>query len=359
MDYKLDSAAVSLDNTLFVISSEKTGYTYQAKVVFMDGTTGTITVAKTAKYDGSLKDVNDKGTNDMADGYLKLNTFYTYTENAGSYNLTSCQYQKNGTNSVTKGAPSVATDVLATSATAYVLQKGSFDVKAGAKDQFVAGTTYAAYTGVANTAGYGDGKYTDTSDGASNDSEIKGTPATYVLYNNKGYATAVVGVNGVLNTASTVDYTVVYALSGATTNYVSGGSDFYTYKAIVNGQVIDAYAAKTQLFTKGSTYYVDSFDGDKAASVVGNGDEARIVKATGASDIKVNNNTLSFQASGNKAYVLNSNVQMFVFDTRDNADTVTKVATLNGLAGTTYNVTTVQTSSTDTSISYVFVEITG
>ena len=356
--YKLDSATVSLDNTLFVISAKEAGYTYQAKVVFMDGTTGTITVAKTAKYDGSLKDVI--GTSGpMADGKLVANTFYTYTENAGSYNLTSCQYQGATAESaddgsaavVTKGNATItlsdASKKLANSSTAYILQKGSVD------STFTAGTTYAAYTGVANTAGYKDGKTSDSEKAVA-----------YVLYNSKGYATAVVGINGVQDTSSAVDYTVVYALSGPTTNYVSGGSDFYTYKAIVNGEVVDAYAAKTQLFTKGQANYVDSFDGDKAASVVSGGDAARIVKTDSIKGINMKDNTLSLYTDADKttlskAVVLNSNVQMFVFDTRDNADTVTKVATLNGLAGTTYSVTTVQTSSTDTSISYVFVEITG
>ena len=160
--YKLDSATVSLSNTLFVIDAKASGYTYQAKVVFMDGTTGTITVAKTAKYDGSLKDVTGTDTT-MADGKLVANTFYTYTENAGSYNLTSCQYQGATAESaddgsaavVTKGNATItlsdASKKLANSSTAYILQKGSVD------SAFTAGTTYAAYTGVANTAGYKDG----------------------------------------------------------------------------------------------------------------------------------------------------------------------------------------------------------
>ena len=363
--YKLDSAAVSMDNTLFVISAKEAGYTYQAKVVFMDGTTGTITVAKTAKHDGSLKDVaGTPGGNAMADGYLKLNTFYTYTENAGSYNLTACQYQGATAESaddgsaavITKGDATIALSgeggtKLANSSTAYILQKGSVDTA------FDAGTSYASYTGVANTAGYKDGESGDNTKAVA-----------YVLYNSKGYATAVVGINGVLDTSSKTDYTVVYALSGATTNYVSGGSDYYTYKAIVNGEVVDAYAAKTQLFTKGQANYVDSFDGDKAASVVTSSSDAsayaRIVKTESIKAISMKDNTLSLYSNADKttlskAVVLNDNVQMFVFDTRDGADTVTKVATLNALAGTTYTVTTVQTSSTDSSISYVFVEITG
>ena len=49
---------------------------------------------------------------------------------------------------------------------------------------------------------------------------------------------------------------------------------------------------------------------------------------------------------------------MFVFDTRNNADTIEEVTSLSGLAGTTWSVTTVQTSGTDTSIAYVFVTIT-
>ena len=82
---------------------------------------------------------------------------------------------------------------------------------------------------------------------------------------------AVVGLNGVLDTSTTSDYTVVFAASGATTNYVSGGENYYTYKAVVNGEIVNAYeATSAQSVRQGAeTYYVDSFDDGRADGVVG------------------------------------------------------------------------------------------
>ena len=229
-----------------------------------------------------------------------------------------------------------------------MLQKGSVD----STPAFTAGTTYTVYTGIGNTATYEDGVASDTK-----------TAATYVLYTAKGYAMAVVGLNGVLDTSTTSDYTVVFAASGATTNYVSGGENYYTYKAVVNGEIVNAYeATSASLFAKGETYYVDSFDDGRADGVVVGGDATtRIVKTNSITGIKLENNTLSLFTTGdtfNRAAVLSEDAQMFVFDTRNNADTIEEVTSLSGLAGTTWSVTTVQTSGTDTSIAYVFVTIT-
>ena len=357
VDYKLAGANVTLDNTLFVVDAVGGGgasYTYQAKVVYMDGSDGIITVGRTATYDGSLKAVNGQGTGTMADGYLKENTFYTYTVKNGTYDLTACELQESTSTSdaaaavLTKGAPQVSTHALATSSTAFVLQKGSVD----STPAFTAGTTYTVYTGIGNTATYEDGVASDTK-----------TAATYVLYTAKGYAMAVVGLNGVLDTSTTSDYTVVFAASGATTNYVSGGENYYTYKAVVNGEIVNAYeATSASLFAKGETYYVDSFDDGRADGVVVGGDATtRIVKTNSITGIKLENNTLSLFTTGdtfNRAAVLSEDAQMFVFDTRDNANTIEEVTSLSGLAGNTWSVTTVQTSGTDTSIAYVFVTIT-
>ena len=58
---------------------------------------------------------------------------------------------------------------------------------------FSAGTTYTVYTGISNTASY--------KDAVSGDSE---RAYAYILYDNRGYAMAVVGLNGVLDTSNTL-----------------------------------------------------------------------------------------------------------------------------------------------------------
>ena len=175
-----------------------------------------------------------------------------------------------------------------------------------------------------------------------------------------------VGLNGVLDTSTVSDYTVVFAASNATTNYVANGENYYTFKAVVNGEIVNGYeATSASLFTKGGTYYVNGFDDGRADSVVSGGDASRIVKTSSVTGIKLENNTLSLFTTTttpgdtfSRAVVLNQDAQMFVFDTRNNANTIEEVTSLSGLAGTTWEVTTVQTSGTDTSIAYVFVTIT-
>ena len=93
-----------------------------------------------------------------------------------------------------------------------------------------------------------------------------------------------------------------------------------------------------------------------ALSVVVGGDATtRIVKTDSITGIKLENNTLSLFTTTtnpgdtfNRAAVLSEDAQMFVFDTRDNANTIEEVTSLSGLAGNTWSVTTVQTLCTDT-----------
>ena len=356
VDYKLAGANVTLDNTLFVVDAEKSGYTYQAKVVYMNGSNGVITVGKTADHDGSLKAVSSIATTvtGMGDGVLAENTFYTYTVDNGTYNLTACENQKAGSNSVTKGTPTVATGILANASTAFVLQKGSVSDTNDddTADKFNAGGTNEIYTGVSNTANYENAVYTPGG------AETAVTAETYVLYNSKNYAMAVVGLNGVLDTSTTSDYTVVFAASNATTNYVSGGENYYTFKAVVNGEIVNAYETTSAgLFTIGGTYYVNGFDDGRADSKV-SGDDAALIKTTGNhTGLKITDGTLNATGGSARAVVLSDDVQMFVFDRRDNANTIEEVTSLSGLAGSVWTLTTVPVSKTDSSIAYVFVTI--
>ena len=127
----------------------------------------TITVGKTAAYNGSLTSVSAvKADGTIGDDYLTTKTFYTYTVENGVYNLTACQNQGKTADTtannfadvvITKGASTItlatpSASVYANANTLYALQKGSVGTTA-----FSAGTKFASYTGVANTA-----KYTDS-----------------------------------------------------------------------------------------------------------------------------------------------------------------------------------------------------
>ena len=88
------SGSSSMDDYLFVKDAAKVGWDIQAKVVFMDGTSKTVQVSKTAKKGGDLEEVGSVvasvGTSDITDGQLALGCFYSYkVDKNGKYELTS------------------------------------------------------------------------------------------------------------------------------------------------------------------------------------------------------------------------------------------------------------------------------
>ena len=355
--YVLDDTAVTLENTLFVRDADHSAYVYYAKVVFMDGTTGTITVDKTAAYNGSLKEVFDEGTSTMADGYLKENTFYTYTKNDNnSYSLTACQYQgvtaaatDNGTAAVvTKGTATItlatpSATIYANGNTAYVLEKGSVS------GTFTPGDSYSAYTGVSNTAGYKDAVASDSKQ-----------PVAYALYDSSNNAVAVVARNGVLDTTSAADYDVVLPVAGPSTVYKTDGSvDYYAYEAVVNGEYVASYkVANTTLLTLGTPVLVNSYDGDKANGVEGASVNMSPNTVGTGTEVNVTNGTLTVENAAGTiqgAAALASDAKMVIYDVADKTAEVVDPMNLYAEDGHYYTVTTVATSNTNSAEKYVFV----
>ena len=338
--YVLSSNVVSLDNTLFVRDATSAGYVYSAKVVYMDGTTGTITVNKTAAYNGSLKDVSDEGTNAMADGYLKEKTFYTYTKNDnGSYSLTACQYQATKQNAgIIKGEAklylSTGSNVYANNNTAYVLEKAS-------------GDTFGVYTGVSNTAGYTGG-------------------TTYVLYDSSSNALAVVTENGTLNTTSTADYDVVLPVAGPTTVYKTDGAvDYYAWEAVVNGEYVASFkTAADDTLALGTPVLVNSYDGDKANGTENAAVDMKPVEiGTGhtITEISITNGTLTVKdATGaiRGSAALAGDAKMVIYDVADKTAEIVDPMNMYAETGHKYVVYTVATSNTNSAEKYVFVNDT-
>ena len=359
--YVLANNAVSLENTLFVREATYAGYVVNAKVVFMDGSTATITVDKTATYNGSLKDVLSTGavvTSGMADGKVQTNTFYTYTKNDnGSYSLTACQYQgvtspatDNGTAAVvTKGTAQItlatpSTSVYANANTAYVLEKGS--VSGGA---FTAGTSYSVYTGVSNTAGYKDAVTSDTKQAI-----------VYALYDSSNVAIAVVARDGILDTTSASDYDVVLPVSGPVTVYKTDGAvDYYAYGAVVNGAYVESYkVANNSLLTLGTPVLVNSYDGEKANGVEGTPVAMSPTSIGTGTEVTVTSGTLTVKnVSGTVqgAVALAGDAKMVIYDVANKTAEIVDPMNLYAADGHYYTVTSVATSNTNSAVKYVFV----
>ena len=337
--YVLSSNVVNLENTLFVRDAKAAGYAYSARVVFMDGTTATINVDKTAAYNGSLKEVSSIETtygNAMADGKLKTDTFYTYTKNDnGSYSLTACQYQDDkNAGSITKGEAKLFLggsngDVYANGNTAYVLEKNSDG-------------TFNVYTGVSNTAGYNSG-------------------SVYVLYDSSRNALAVVGEGGTLDTTSAADYDVVLPVNGPVTVYKTDGAvDYYAWEAVVNGEYVASYkTAAANTLTLGQAVLVNSYDGDKANGTESAAVAMKPVAIGTGTEISVNSGTLTVKANGavvaGSAVALANDAKMVIYDVADKTAEVVDPMNLYAEDGHYYTVTTVATSNTNSAEKYVFV----
>ena len=359
--YVLASNVVNLENTLFVREATYAGYVVNAKVVFMDGTTGTITVDKTAAYNGSLKDVLSTGavvTSGMADGKVQTNTFYTYTKNDnGAYSLTACQYQgvtaaatDNGTAAVvTKGTAAItlatpSTTIYANGNTAYVLEKGT--VSGGTT--FAAGTTYSVYTGVSNTAGYKDAVASDTKQAI-----------VYALYDSSNNAVAVVARDGILDTTSAADYDVVLPVAGPVTVYKTDGAvDYYAWEAVVNGEYVASFkTAANNTLALGTPALVNSYDGDKANGTETTGNMMPATVGTGT-EVTVINGTLTVKnAAGTVqgAVALAGDAKMVIYNVADKTAEIVDPMNLYAEDGHYYTVTTVATSNTNSAEKYVFV----
>jgi hypothetical protein len=183
------STAVDLDNYLFVKSEPVTNaYDVVAKVVFMDGTSSTITVAK---VDGSDDDVK---------GDLEAYKFYTFkVKSNGDYELTSVdkQYAYKATSEIKTGTVKPAGGVyVANSDTVYVN-----------KDKVSVGVKNAPTIAVDNYV--------------------------YIVYNSKNVIEALyTPTKGKVTSSSDSDYVYLLGYDGKN---VDGDDTYYTYKAIVDG----------------------------------------------------------------------------------------------------------------------------
>jgi len=325
---------VSAANVLFVTSSKDAGYTVQSKVVMSDASTKTITVSKIGTT--SVSAATD----------ITANKFYTYSMNTdGTYKLEAITNQTATSTATTikKGVADFAGEgKLGTSATVFVLE-GSTD------------GSYTAYTGIANTA-----TYTTT---AGN---------IFTVWDSDGYAIMVVGMNGT-GTDTTSSKDVVFATGNPSVNYNSTNSTYTaTYNAVVNGKITtitSTYTAGAGVLTKGELCKVATYDGTNAATLVaagtGTGNTSAntdlIDKTTGITKITASGSTVGIYTGTTltASYVLNSSCKMFVFDTT-NSDTLTEytdAAALTNLNGSTYTVQVVYNSTSDATITYLFVTI--
>ncbi len=335
------SDSANLNNYLFVKQAGGDGLDVRAKVVFMDGTSQTVTISKTAAAGQTLDSVTGVGTVDtaIAAGAHTLNAgrFYTYTVNKnGEYNLTDVANQEkvNDIGTSTDGTVMINPDA----ATFAAVVNGSAR-PANNKTVFVAKDK--AYTGVKSAP------------------EVLDAPV-YCLYNttNAYMLAAFADKKGVSSTDST-EY--VYILNATAIGYGEDDDDnlYYIYDAVVDGVKTTINASNATLANGVGLYAIDSYtegyaDLDHTAAAMPEAMDVTGGAATANGNISYRDGTLTVGAN---TYVLDDEVKFIYIDGTDSDATKTVSAGyMNSLRTGTYLVEMVKVSSTDNTITTVYVD---
>ena len=336
-----DKAAVTLDNVVFLTAVEGIPVlgitTYRAAAVFMDGSTSTIIVSRTAGLTGDMDTVTGTQTGDgdmvYADGVLASNTFYTFTVNTdGTYNLTYANANNTFavTNDIDGGNSLFVTPrgYIGDSATRFVYQDA--DTRA-----------ITTYTGVSAAPDY-------TTD----------TGHVYILTTNgnQSPAIAVVAWGGTPGTSATASTDKVFVVGSANTVWSATG-EYYTYAAYVNGEYTDAFATDASNLQAGTLYNVSGYTGNLAKI-----DGQQPVGITGITDIAYSNGSLTVwydNPTKITGYVLSSDVVVYLYDST--AKTVTTIspeaAAELDLSDNTATIYTVPVSVTNTNVAAVYINM--
>lgn len=344
------SATVNLDNTLYVMGKADSGYAVQSQVLFADGTSAIINVAK----------VDTSAISQSSQAALVAQKFYTFVKNDnGTYNLktikntqqkTIADYDTANTDVVfQRGTPNFFLDkdgnaqgILATSSTVFVVEGAT----AG---------TYGKYVGI----------------NAVPTVKTKATPSAArgaVLCDANGYAIFAVAYGTAIDsTVLASDY--VFPVLPGTEVYNTAGN-YYTFAAVVNGEIktIDAVnqmdiGADGDL-TPGVLTSVASYQNGRVAST---NDTAGLIKtdfvyATKIDDFVFNGTVVAVKDNGavKDSFIVTDDCKYFIYDKTKSTPTITAAtaADINGLVGAEYAVQAIEKSATDHRVAMLFVTVT-
>lgn len=265
---KENTNQVTIDDYVFIKDAAENGFDKIAKLVFMDGTSETVTVGRTAAPSGELTDVGRIGSA-VGDGVLAAGNFATYRIRGNAYDLT---YVDTYTSSKGIDPANGARPI------------GGVTNPGNAKTVFVAKDV--AYNGVTNAP------------------KVDADATVYYTLTKAGYLEAV--YTGVAGKTVTTAEDLVYVLgTNPSVGKDADGISFYVYDVIMNG-------AKTTLSTSTTVnniglYIIESYTDGYADLKLANGDEYKI----GAVSVAYKDGTLSTDKG---AYTLADDVQVFTVD---------------------------------------------
>lgn len=338
-----DKAAVTLDNVVFLTAVEKVSSlgvdTYRAAALFMDGSTKTIVVSRTAASNGTLTAVNSvnnsaNGSEAGTDGALLNNHFYTFTVNADStYSLTYAANTVGNLFANIDGGKALfvsGNGYIGDSATRFVYQN----------DTTKAVTTY---TGVSTAPDY-------------KVNAIDADGRIHLLMNDNGTVMAVVALGGVPGTGATASTDKVFVVGSANTVWSATGT-YYTYAAYVNGEYTDAFATDNASLKAGTLYDVSAYTGTLATTVaVATGNATDYVDS-----IRYSNGTMTLVRPGQTpdmvGFILSSDVVVYLYDSAEKTVTTISPEMAAELTLADAVVYTVPVSATNPAVAAVYINM--
>ena len=323
------SDEANLTDYLFVTDAAKNGFEYQAKAQFMDGTTKTITVKKTAVNGGTMTKVNDTDTT-AADGKLVKNQYCTFSVNKnGEYELTyvAAARQTTGTKIDTDQKANVVTGVAK---------------PANAKTVFIADEK--VYVGVKN---------------APDTTNVTPAKTVYVLLDKEGkYILAAYTEAKGTSSSSTSEYIYITS-ANKTVAQDQDDNKYYMFDAVIDGKKVKGGLkvsddTDTNVTVAGLYEITGHSDGYADVSTVKIADVAdELTYLSGAKKVETKEGVLTIKKSDNTytSVVLNDKAVIYSVDATDSyaVKTVTESG-VNSLKGTNFTLYLLQASKNDDTI---------
>lgn len=334
------SSEVTLDDIVFVKEAAKSGFNWLAKVVFMDGTEKTVTVAGTMAPNGSeFKSVdgwqadNTHSTLVTTDGKMGDKQFFEFSEKSnGEYNLKAISSSRQGTQTAS-GSGSGTKDIVG----GDVHPIRTLTTKSATNDTiFIADGT--VYTGVKNSPSVVESAVYYLLDSATGNNYLL---AAYT----EGKGTTTIDVS---------EYVYVWHDNG--TGKDDDGNTYYTYTAAKDGEKDTEFKAATNGKGDG-LFMIETYE--NGYPVLGNAlaadkpDVLDFVSNADVSDFTFNGGVVG---DGTKSYIMADNAKVYVVDVADKTVDVINASSISDktLEAGTYDVCAIHTSTSDSKIAVLW-----
>ena len=337
------SDEVTLDDILFVKEADKSGFNWLAKVIFMDGTEETITVAATQGASGSSyesvtgwQDTNNHTSLVAGDGKMGEKQFFEFSKKSnGEYELKAIALDRQGKAAQSGNDSNANID----GGKVQPIINGSSNIGKTATNDTIFITKTDVYTGVKNAP------------------TVKNADVYYLLDSADGnhYILAAYTAKKGVSTVDASEYVYIFTGNGKAQD--DKDKTYYTYTAIKDGEKVTDFAAAANGKTNGLykiEQYEDGYPVLGTALTTHSDDDYDFATNKAQSAFSYKSGTVSVAGMG--GYVMADDAQVYVVDVADKSVDVIDPSSVDSasLDEGTYNVCAIHTSSSDSKIAVLW-----